>query len=118
MFLLLQIVKKNTTEHQVLLYIFLFLSGVASNLQNVGLMVVVNDVTEQMEKEHPGIFGEQGGTGKAYGLYNVAWSGGQVFGPLFAGYLVEQRGWATMVTVFGILCGGVAVLLGVTRPKR
>jgi MFS family permease len=113
-YILLQLVKHNSTAHQVLLYVFLFLAGVAGTLRDVSLMVVVTDVVEGLEKDWPGIFGEQGGTGQAYGLYNVAWSGGQVLGPLFAGYLVEARGWATLVTVFGVMSGVTAVVLGAT----
>lgn len=114
-FILFQIVKTNTVEDQVMLYILLFLAGVASILQNVALMVMVNDVAEQVEQKHPGIFGKQGGTGRAYGFFNVAWSGGQVVGPLFAGFLAEQGGWAMMVTVFGGLSGVTAVLVGLAN---
>lgn len=116
-FLLLQLVKNNSAGHVALLYIFLFLAGVASNLANVALMVVVTDVVDAVEKDYPGIFGKQGGTGQAYGLYNVAWSGGQVLGPLFAGYLMDAHGWATMVTVFGVMSGMTGVILGVTGPR-
>ncbi|KAL2797610.1 major facilitator superfamily domain-containing protein [Aspergillus keveii] len=113
-FLLLQLVTENTTHDKILLYILLFFAGLAAALKTVALMVEVNHVVEEKEKECPGIFGEQGGTAQAYGLYNVAWSGGQVLGPLVAGWLVEWKGWATMVSVFGIVSGGMAVVLAVT----
>jgi MFS family permease len=113
-FLLLQLVTENTTHDKILLYILLFFAGLAAALKTVALMVEVNHVVEGKEKECPGIFGEQGGTAQAYGLYNVAWSGGQVLGPLVAGWLVEWKGWATMVSVFGIVSGGMAVVLAVT----
>lgn len=117
-FLLLQTVKHNSTGHQVLLYTFLFFAGVAATLRDVSLMVVVTDVVDQVEKDSPRIFGKEGGTAQAYGFYNVAWSTGNVLGPLFAGYLVEARGWATMVTVFGMMSGAVAVVLGGTGRRR
>lgn len=117
-FLLLQVVKHNSTAHHVLLYSFLFFAGVSAILREVSLMVVVTDVVDGIEKGSPGIFGKEGGTAQAYGLYNVAWSGGHVLGPLFAGYLVEARGWATTVTVFGVMSGAVAVILGGTGRKR
>ncbi|KAL2856964.1 major facilitator superfamily domain-containing protein [Aspergillus pseudodeflectus] len=113
-FLLLQLVAENTTHDKILLYILLFFAGLAAALKTVALMVEVNHVVGEKEKECPGIFGEQGGTAQAYGLYNVAWSGGQVLGPLVAGWLVEWKGWATMVSVFGIVSGGMAVVLAVT----
>ena len=117
-FLLLQVVKQNSTTHQVLLYIFLFFAGIGATLRDVSLMVVVKDVVEVVEKDYPGIFGKKGGTGQAYGFYNVAWSGGQLLGPLVAGYLVEARGWATMVMVFGVLSGVAGVVLEVAGRRR
>lgn len=114
-FLLFQVVRRNTVEDKVVLCVLLLLAGVASILQNVALMVMVNEVAEQVERDYPGIFGEQGGTGRAYGLYNVAWSGGQVVGPLVAGSLAELGGWALMVTVFGGLSGVTALSLGLTN---
>lgn len=114
-FLLFQLVRRNTVEDQVLLCVLLFLAGIGSILQNVALMVMVNGVAEQVERDYPGIFGEQGGTGRAYGLYNVAWSGGQVVGPLVAGYLAALGGWPLMVTVFGGISGVTAVALGLTN---
>ncbi|GKZ34894.1 hypothetical protein AbraIFM66950_005291 [Aspergillus brasiliensis] len=115
--LLFQLVARNTTQDQVLLYVFLFLAGVASTLQMVSLMTEVNNVTERYEQEFPGIFGHQGGTAQAYGLFNVAWSGGQVLGPLVAGLLVERAGWTTMVTVLGAISGGISVIIALSDRR-
>lgn len=115
MLLLLQAVKSNTVEQKILLYIFLFLVGFASSLQSLSVMVMVTKVSERIEKKYPGIFGENGGTGQAYALFSVAWSGGQVVGPLVTGYLAKQQGWETMVTVFSGTTGVVAVILGLTK---
>ncbi|RJE23361.1 Major Facilitator Superfamily [Aspergillus sclerotialis] len=78
-------------------------------------MVMVTEVTEGIERKYPGMFGEKGGTRQAYGSFSVAWSGGQVVGSLVAGYLVEQQGWTTMVTLFSGTTGVVAVILGLTK---
>lgn len=115
--LLFQLVARNTTQDQILLYVFLFLAGVASTLQMVSLMTEVNNVTERYEREFPGIFGHQGGTAQAYGLFNVAWSGGQVLGPLVAGLLVERAGWTTMVTVLGAVSGGISVVIALSDRR-
>ncbi|PWY88942.1 MFS amine transporter [Aspergillus heteromorphus CBS 117.55] len=116
--LLFRFVSDNTTQDQVLLYGFLFCAGVASTLQLVSLMVEVSNVTEQYEREFPGIFGRQGGTAQAYGLFNVAWSGGQVLGPLLAGLLVERAGWTTMVTTLGVMSGCIAVMVAVSDQRK
>ncbi|PYH41613.1 MFS transporter [Aspergillus saccharolyticus JOP 1030-1] len=116
-FLLFQFVTENTVQHQFLLVVFLLLAGAASTLQMVALMVEVGRVTERYEQDYPGIFGQQGGTARAYGLFNVAWSGGQVLGPLMAGLLVDQAGWATMVSTFGVMSGGIAVVIALSNRK-
>ncbi|KAL2862719.1 MFS transporter [Aspergillus lucknowensis] len=113
-FLLLRLVTRDTTQDLIILYILLFFAGFAAALKTVALMVEVSQVVEEKEKECPGIFGKQGGTAQAYGLFNVAWSGGQVLGPLAAGFLVNWRGWATMVSVFAFVSGGVAIILVIT----
>lgn len=100
----------NTVRDQVLLYVFLFFAGFASVLQMVALMADVHHIVEGLEKQHPGVFGPQGGTAQAYGLYNGAWSCGQMLGPLIAGFLVDKHGWSTMVTVFGVMSAAVAMV--------
>lgn len=113
-FILLKTITTNTAQSQILLYIFLFLAGLASVLQMVALMAEVHHVVENLERERPGLFGHQGGTAQAYGLYNGSWSGGQMLGPLVAGFLVEKSGWGTMVSVFGGTSGVTAIVfLGV-----
>jgi MFS family permease len=54
------------------------------------------------------IAGEHGGAyGQAYGLFNVAFSGGFLVGPLWGGYVTEKAGW-------GIMVGSLAGLAGVS----
>ncbi|KAL4968355.1 MFS transporter [Aspergillus stella-maris] len=113
-FLLLQLVTQNTTRDKVTLYFLLFSAGLGAALKTVSLMVEINHVVEEKEKRNPGIFGDKGGTAQAYGLFNVAWSGGQVAGPLVSGWLVDAYGWAVMVSVFGVVSAVTAVVLAGT----
>jgi MFS family permease len=54
------------------------------------------------------IAGEHGGAyGQAYGLFNVAFSGGFMVGPLWGGYVTERAGW-------GVMVGSLAGLAGVS----
>lgn len=54
------------------------------------------------------IANEHGGEyGQAYGLYNIAFSGGFLVGPLWGGYVTERAGWNVMV-------GSLAGLMGVS----
>ncbi|OJJ51223.1 hypothetical protein ASPZODRAFT_87332 [Penicilliopsis zonata CBS 506.65] len=110
-FLLLRFIVRDSTTDKIVLYLLLLVAGFASTLQMVALMVEVNRVVEQRQKECPGIFGQKGGTAQGYGLFNVAWSGGQVLGPLLAGVLIDHFGWGTMVCTFGVLSAITAALL-------
>ncbi|KAL4889497.1 MFS amine transporter [Aspergillus ambiguus] len=109
--LLLQLVRENTALDKALLFVFLFLAGVASTLQNVALTTEVSVGVGELERKWPGIFGRQGGMAQAYGLFNVAWSGGQVLGPLLAGLLSDLGGWRVLVTVLGSVSGATALMI-------
>jgi MFS family permease len=113
-FFLLRLVSSNTLRDQTILYFLLFFAGLAAALKTVSLMVEVTRAIETKERLCPGIFGEKGGTAQAYGLFNAAWSGGQVAGPLVAGWLVDSWGWDVMVSVFGGISAVTAVGLLVT----
>ncbi|OJJ65065.1 hypothetical protein ASPSYDRAFT_142555 [Aspergillus sydowii CBS 593.65] len=112
--LLLQVVTENTTRDQIVLYMLLFVSGLAAALKTVSLMVEISHTVEEKEKKCPGIFGDKGGTAQAYGLFNVAWSGGQVLGPLVSGGLVDWVGWKYMVSTLAVVSGVTAVVLVAT----
>ncbi|OJI99189.1 hypothetical protein ASPVEDRAFT_506170 [Aspergillus versicolor CBS 583.65] len=112
--LLLQVVTENTTRDQIILYVLLFVSGFAAALKTVSLMVEISHAVEEKEKRCPGIFGDKGGTAQAYGLFNVAWSGGQVLGPLVSGGLVDWVGWKYMVSTLAVVSGVTAVVLVAT----
>ncbi|KAL4975574.1 major facilitator superfamily domain-containing protein [Aspergillus desertorum] len=113
-FFLLRLVSSNTLSDQIILYFLLFFAGLAAALKTVSLMVEVTRAVEEKERLCPDIFGEKGGTAQAYGLFNAAWSGGQVAGPLVAGWLVDWWGWGFMVSVLGVLSAVTAVGLLVT----
>jgi MFS family permease len=57
------------------------------------------------------IAGEQGGGayGQTYGLFNVAFSGGFLIGPLWGGYITQTAGWDVMVGSLTGLAGVSAI---------
>ena len=50
-----------------------------------------------------------GNYGQAYGLFNVAFSGGFLVGPLWGGYVTEKAGWDIMVESLAGLAGVSAI---------
>jgi MFS family permease len=50
-----------------------------------------------------------GNYGQAYGLFNVAFSGGFLVGPLWGGYVTEKAGWNVMVGSLAGLAGVSAI---------
>ncbi|KAH8429536.1 uncharacterized protein LDX57_007204 [Aspergillus melleus] len=80
-------------------------------------MTEVDHSVEGEDKAHPGILGKQGAMAQASGLFNVAWFGGQVLGPLVAGLLMDVSGWSTMTCAFGIMSGAMAMVISLTDRR-
>lgn len=75
-------------------------------------MSEVCQIVVTVEEENPGIFGDSGAMAKGYGLFNIAFSAGQMFGPLASGFIKERAGWRVMALTFGVMI--VAALVPVT----
>lgn len=63
---------------------------------------------------------EGNGYATGYGWFNVAYSIGTLFGPLVAGWMVEQWSWTILCFVMGALAGFtiIPVVLFAGEPKR
>lgn len=48
----------------------------------------------------------------SYGLFNTAFAGGMLVGPIWAGFVVNSAGWATMCWSLAVLSVGGAVVSG------
>lgn len=106
---MLRLVTHNTVSQVVLLCGLLALVGLGLTLAFTPLMAEIAYVVEATEKARPGIFGAKGAYAQAYGLYNVAWAGGQLVGPIWSGYVELEAGWGTMAWSLGALGGITAV---------
>jgi MFS family permease len=100
-------------KDKVLLCALLAVVGLFLALTFPPIMAEISSVVEAKEKSmltrgHPG-FGKGGAYAQAYALFNVAFAGGCMVGPLLAGFIVEDRGWATMALVLGLLSAIAAV---------
>ena len=57
-----------------------------------------------MDKEDArprGYYGRNGAYAQAYSLFNMAWAGGCMVGPLLAGLVVNAEGWPTATLILG-----------------
>jgi MFS family permease len=109
----LRFIDENSIKDKVLLCALLALTGLFLGLTFPSVMAEISNVVEAKEKNmlakgHPG-FGSGGAYAQAYALFNVAFAGGCMIGPLAAGFIVEDRGWATMTWVLGLLAAVAAV---------
>lgn len=93
---LLRLVDHSGIRQIVLLSSLLALLGFTLTMAMVPYLAEVSYVVMAKEKARPGTFGKRGAYAQAYGIYNCAFSGGMVLGPLWGGFVVSGAGWGTM----------------------
>jgi MFS family permease len=103
----LRFVDENTINDKVILCALLALTGLFLALTFPPIMAEISSVVEAKEKSMLASgragFGTGGAYAQAYGLFNMAFAGGCLAGPLLAGFIVEDKGWSVMALVLGIL---------------
>jgi MFS family permease len=109
----LRFVDENSIKDKVLLCALLAVTGLFLALTFPPIMAEISNVVEAKEKSmlargHPG-FGKGGAYAQAYALFNVAFAGGCMAGPLVAGFIVEDKGWETMAWVLGLISAVAAI---------
>jgi MFS family permease len=109
----LRFVDENSMNDKVLLCALLAVTGLFLALTFPPIMAEISSVVEAKEKSmlargQQG-FGSGGAYAQAYALFNVAFAGGCMAGPLLAGFIVEDRGWTTMAWVLGLISAIAAV---------
>ncbi|KAI1439125.1 major facilitator superfamily domain-containing protein [Xylaria sp. CBS 124048] len=107
----LRFVTENTIQQKALLVILFAIIGFSLSMSLTTLMAEISYVIESRETENPGVFGENGVYGLAYGLHNMAYALGGVVGPIWAGYVVRNVGWGTLGWTFSLLYSGLPQLL-------
>jgi len=107
--ILLRLVTYNSLSQKVLLCVLLALFGLAMSLSFSPLMAEISYVVSAKEERMPGVFGEKGAYAQAYGLFNVAFAGGCLVGPIWGGLINERAGWGTMSWTLGLLSAVTAV---------
>ncbi|KAJ8108694.1 hypothetical protein OPT61_g7992 [Boeremia exigua] len=109
----LRFVDENTLEDKIILCALLGLTGLCLTVTFPPIMAEISFVVEAKEKSMLASgragFGPGGAYAQAYGLFNMAFAGGCMVGPLLAGFIVEDKGWTVMALVLGLLSAVTAV---------
>lgn len=100
---LLLLVNHSGIGQIILMCALLAVLGFSLTVTLVPFLVEVTNIVATMEKNHPGVFGTTGAFAQGYGLYNCAFAGGMLIGPLWGGFIVGKAGWGTMCWSLGIL---------------
>jgi MFS family permease len=98
----LRYVDENTFKNKVLLCAIIAVAGLFVGMTFAPVMAEISAVAEAKERAmllRGTGFGPGGAFAQAYALYNVAFAGGCMAGPLLAGFVAEDKGWATMAAV-------------------
>jgi MFS family permease len=117
----LRFVTSNTMEHKVLMCALLALLGATLiAMAATPLMAEMTYAIDEREAQQPGVWGEQGVYGIAYGLWTTAFALGGTVGSLMAGYVNAGPGWGTTTWSFAIWAAvGAVVSLGLgSKPNK
>lgn len=99
----LRFVEENTLEHKAILCVILATVGMCIDLGEPALLVEIQKVLDDMEAEHPFVFGEKGAVAQAFGLQSMAHFGGFALGPMIGGFVSFHYGWNVMTLSLGLL---------------
>ncbi|KAK4164849.1 major facilitator superfamily domain-containing protein [Cladorrhinum sp. PSN259] len=114
----LRFVTRDTLGHKVLLCALLTVIGVTLvTIANTPLMAEIGYAVEEREALQPGIWGEKGVYGIAYGLFTTCFALGGTIGSIMAGYINAGPGWGTTAWTLGVLAALGAVVSFGLGPK-
>lgn len=102
------------TAQIALLCALLACLGVALSMAMTPLLAEVTYIVHVKERARPGVFGGRSAYATAYGLFNTAFAGGLLIGPIWGGFVVQGSGWGAMgwtLAVLALVGAMVAALL-------
>ncbi|KAJ5888710.1 hypothetical protein N7495_008751 [Penicillium taxi] len=107
--IVLQTVAEDTLICKVILAVLLLLVGISLQAVLPPTMAEICFVVDNMEQEHPEIFGYGSAYAQAFGLSCTSFAAGTAVGPIWAGFMREKFGWTALTWSLG----AVSVLTGV-----
>lgn len=107
---LIRLVDHDSMRQKVLLCAMLACLGFALSMALTPLLAEITYVVGHKEESHPGAFGGKGAYAMAYGLFNMAFAGGMLIGPIWGGFVTQGKGWGTMCWSLAVLSIAGAVV--------
>lgn len=107
---LLRLVHQDSLSQKVLLCALLAVIGTCLVAVITPVMAEVTYAIEAKTRNRPaGFFGKNGAYAQGYSLFNVAWAGGSMIGPLLGGLVQGAGGWPTSTMILGCIAFITAV---------
>ncbi|KAK0354661.1 hypothetical protein LTR91_011551 [Friedmanniomyces endolithicus] len=108
--ILLRLVERESLGQKALLCALLGFVGVGLTLVLTPMMAEITyAVDARARRLPPGAFGKNGAYAQAYSLFNMAWAGGCLVGPLLAGLVNQRAGWGPTTLILGVVSIATAV---------
>lgn len=107
-------VTSDSMSQKVLMCALLVLIGLGITLTLSPLSAEISYVVEELEKKEPERYSQNGRSAggsyaQAYALFAMAWSVGNIAGPLFCGLIKDEADWGTMCWALGLISGVTAL---------
>ncbi|KAK0864378.1 hypothetical protein LTR87_015827 [Friedmanniomyces endolithicus] len=108
--ILLRLVERESFGQKALLCALLGFVGVGLTLVLTPMMAEITYAVDARARRLPaGAFGVNGAYAQAYSLFNMAWAGGCLVGPLLAGLVNQRAGWGPTTLILGVVSIATAV---------
>lgn len=109
-----QYVRHNGIGQKVLMCALLVMIGLGITIALTPLMAEISYVVDDLEKREPRRYRRKASHGggayaQAYALFAMAWSVGNIGGPLLCGLIKDEAGWASMCVALAVLSGTTAL---------
>ncbi|KAH8704866.1 putative MFS multidrug transporter [Talaromyces proteolyticus] len=93
-----------SSQYRALYIASIWMAGSLMSMVDGSAVTEVSLSVQDVERDHPGIFGGSSGQSRAMSLVVISWTLGSILGPILSGLIVENFGYFEMNATLGILC--------------
>lgn len=106
---LLRFVTHKSTSQIAVLCVLLFFIGLVMNGIMTPVLAELTFALRDMERDRPGLFGKKGAYAQTYSLFNIAFAGGSLLGPILAGLIRDASDWPTMTWSLSVIAAFASI---------